>query len=35
LSTVLQQQEAVINQLIDRGVTDNANYSAHDGPFIN
>jgi hypothetical protein len=35
LATVLQQQESVVNQLIDWGVTDNTNYSAHDGPFIN
>ena len=35
LAAVLQQQKTVINQLIDRGVTDNTNYSAHDEPFIN
>jgi hypothetical protein len=35
LPAVLQQQETVIYQLINRGVTDNTNYSAHDGPFIN
>jgi hypothetical protein len=26
---VLQQQQGVINQLIDRCLADNANYSAH------
>ena len=35
LPAVLQQQKAVIDQLIDRSVTDNTNYSAHDEPFIN
>ena len=35
LPAVLQQQEAVIDQLINRSVTDNTNYSAHDEPFIN
>ena len=35
LPTVLQQQKTVIDQLIDRRVTDNTNYSAHDEPFIN
>jgi ribosomal protein S17 len=35
LAAVLQQQKTVINQLIDRRVTDNTNYSAHDEPFIN
>ena len=35
LPAMLQQQEAVVNELIDRSVTDNTNYSAHDGPFIN
>ena len=29
LPAVLQQQQAVINQLVDGGLADNANYAAH------
>jgi hypothetical protein len=34
LSTVLQEQQSVINQLIDGGGADNANYAAHIIPNI-
>ena len=34
LATVLQQQQAVVNQLVNRGFADDADYAAHGVPFM-